>query len=402
MPPSLHSQFLASRARARASLLVALAAAFAVSGCSKPEPVAEATRAVRTVTIAADSAGGVLEYAGEVKARTESRLGFRVGGKVLRRNVELGDSVKVGQVLAQLDPQDLRLGSESARAALTGAQANFDLAAADFKRYKDLREQGFIGAAELERRETAVKSAQATLSQALAQASVQGNQANYANLVADAAGVITAVEAEAGTVVAAGTPVVRLAHAGPRDVVFSVPEDKVALVKALAAEPGRFTVRLWGSANAPGAGVLPATIREVAAAADPVTRTFLVKADIGNTAGAGAAAGVQLGQTATVLLALPKTQGVTRLPLSALKEEQGKTIVWLLDKASMTVRQQPVTLSGADGNDAVITAGLKPGQVVVTAGVHVLSPGQKVKLYVDPGAPPSPAAGPATTPVSVQ
>ena len=110
----------------------------------------------------------------------------------------------------------------------------------------------------------------------------------------------------------------------------------------------------------------------------------------------------QLGQTATVLVELPKTGGVAKLPLSALKEEQGKTIVWVVDRASMTVRPQPVQLAGADGNDAVISAGLSPGQLIVTAGVHVLNPGQKVRLYVDPGAPPASAVPAAATAVSVK
>ena len=371
-----------------------LSLGLALGACSKQEPVAEAVRAVRTMTVAADSTGGVLEYAAEIKARTESRLGFRVGGKIVKRNVDLGDSVKAGQVLAQLDPRDLQLGQQSAGAALVSAKANFDLAAADFKRFKDLRDQGFISSADLERRDTTLKAAQAALDQARAQVGVQGNQAGYANLVADASGVITGVEADPGTVVAAGTPVVRLAHAGPRDVVFAVPEDKVAMIKALGAESGRLRVRLWGGAGE----TLPASIREISAAADAVTRTFLVKADIGSTA----ANGIQLGQTATVLVELPKTAGVAKLPLSALKEEQGKTVVWVVDRASMTVRPQPVQLAGADGNDAVISAGLSPGQLIVTAGVHVLNPGQKVRLYVDPGAPPASAVPAAATAVSVK
>jgi RND family efflux transporter MFP subunit len=286
--------------------------------------------------------------------------------------------VKAGQVLAQLDPQDLRLGQDAARAALVAAQVNHDQTLADFKRYKDLRDQGFISSAELERRETALKAAQAQWDQTRAQASVQGNQAAYATLAADANGVITGVDAEPGMVVNAGAPVVRLAHDGPRDVVFSVPEDKVALVKALAEQPGRFKVRLWGA----GGEAMPASVREIAAAADPVTRTFLVKADIGKVA----AERVRLGQTATVLVEMPKTVGVSKLPLSALKEEQGRTVVWVVDKGSMTVKTQPVQVAGADGNDAVVSGGLAPGQVVVTAGVHVLSPGQKVKLYAEPGA----------------
>jgi multidrug efflux system membrane fusion protein len=372
--------------------LLPVAAAMLLAACAKNEPLPEPIRAVRTMTVSNDAAGGVQEYAAEVKARTESRLGFRVGGKLVRRHVDAGTTVKAGQVLAQLDPQDLRLGQDAARAALVAAQANHDQTLADFKRYKDLRDQGFISSAELERRDTALKSAKAQLDQARAQASVQGNQANYATLVADASGVVTAVDAEPGMVVGAGAPVLRLAHDGPRDVVFSVPEDKVTLVKALAGQPGRFKVRLWGASGE----VLPATIREVAASADPVTRTFAVKADL-------ATADVRLGQTATMLVELPKTIGVHKLPLSALKEEQGRTIVWLVDKATMTVKPQPVQVAGADGNDAVVSGGLSAGQVVVTAGVHVLNPGQKVKLYVDPGAPSSAAAAAAVaTAVSVK
>jgi len=359
-------------------ILLALAPLVLVAACSKPEVAAEPVRAVRTLTVATDAAGGVREYAAEVRARTESRLGFRVGGKLVRRNVDAGSQVKAGQVLAQLDAQDLKLGQDAARAALLAAQANFDQAAADFKRYKDLRDQGFISSADLERRETTLKSAHAQIVQAKAQASVQGNQAGYASLVADASGVITGVDAEPGMVVAAGAPVLRLAHDGPRDIVFSVPEDQVDLINAVASQPGRLKVRLWGAAGE----TLPATVREIAAAADPATRTFLVKADIGSSASSN----VRLGQTATMLIEMPKTIGINKLPLSALKEEQGRTVVWVVDKATMTVRAQPIQLAGADGNEAVVTGGLAPGQLVVTAGVHVLNPGQKVKLYVDPSA----------------
>jgi RND family efflux transporter MFP subunit len=347
-----------------------------LAACSKTQPAPEPVRAVRTIVVSTDAAGGVQEYAAEVRARTESRLGFRVGGKLVRR-VDAGSVVKAGQVLAQLDPQDLKLGQDAARAAWTAADANYAQAAVDFKRFKELRDQGFISSAELERRDTALTAAKAQLDQTKAQFSAQGNQAAYSALMADTSGVITGVDAEPGMVVAAGAPVLRLAHDGPRDIVFSVPEDKVGLIKAMAAQPGRFKVRLWGAAGE----TLPATVREIAAAADPMTRTFLVKADLG-----AASASVRLGQTATMLVEMPKVSGINKLPLSALKEEQGRTVVWVVNRDSMTVQPQPVQLAGADGNDAVIAGGLAPGQVVVTAGVHVLNPGQKVKLYVDPGA----------------
>ncbi|MFY9514409.1 MAG: biotin/lipoyl-binding protein, partial [Rubrivivax sp.] len=159
-----------------------------LAACSKQEPAPEPVRAVRTMTVAADSAGGAHEYAAEVRARTESRLGFRVGGKMTSRPAELGQRVKAGEVLAQLDPEDLKLSQTAASAALQSAQVNLELADADFKRYKGLRDQGFISAAELERRETTLKAAKAQFDQAKAQASVQGNQAGYSTLTAAAPG----------------------------------------------------------------------------------------------------------------------------------------------------------------------------------------------------------------------
>lgn len=365
------------------SLLTPLALTLALAACSKPETVEEPVRAVRTLVVSDASAAASLEYAAEVRARTESRLGFRVPGKMVRRAADLGDTVKKGQVLAELDPKDLRLGQEAAQAALSAAKANLDQASADFKRFKELRDQGFISSAELERRETALKSALAQHQQALAQAGTQGNQAAYAVLTADAGGVVTAVEAEPGMVVGAGTPVLRLAHDGARDVVFSVPEDKIDLFKALAQQGAVLQVRLWSSEAQP----LPAKVRELAAAADPVTRTYLVKADIGRP-------DVKLGQTATVQVSLPQAVGVTKLPLSALVEHQGKSSVWLVDTGSMTVKPQPVRIAGAEGNQVLVADGLQPGHVVVTAGVHVLTPGQKVRLYRDAAVASSDAASP--------
>lgn len=363
--------------------VIAVAFAALLAACSRPAPAPEPVRAVRTMTVAAGTAGGAHEFAAEVRARTESRLGFRVGGKLLQRQAELGQRVKAGQVLAQLDPQDLKLAQEAARAATQAAQVNLELATSDLRRAKDLFAQGFVSGAEVERRETQLKAAQAQLEQARAQAGVQGNQAAYSTLTATAAGVITAVEAEPGAVLSAGTPVVRLAHDGPRDAVFSVPEDAVAGLRALQGRAGALKVKPWGSPQA-----LPATVREVAAAADPVTRTFLVKADVGR-------ADLQLGQTATVVLDSPRREGVVRLPLSAVAQIEGKTAVWLVDPASMTVKVQPVAVAGADGNTVVVASGLQPGQVVVTAGVHVLNPGQKVKYYAATGAAAAAAASAA-------
>ena len=363
-----HLQFSLDRHALQRLALVTLA--LAATACSKPAPAPEPPRAVRTLTVSAGTLAIGVEYAGEVRARVESRLGFRIGGKMLSRPVGLGDRVKTGQVLASLDPQDLRLGQEAARSSVQAARVNHEQALADFKRFKELRDQGFISSAELERRETALKSAQAQLDQALAQAGVQNNQARYTNLVADAGGVVTAVEAEPGAVLAAGAAVLRVAQDGSRDVVFSVPEDQVMALRALQVQKGGLQVRLWGASGAP----LPASVREIAAAADPATRTFSVKADIGGAA-------VQLGQSATVTIAMPALASAIKLPLAAVFDLQGKSSVWLLDSATMTVRAQAIQVAGAEGNLVVVAGGLSPGQQVVSAGVHVLTPGQKVTLY---------------------
>lgn len=365
------SSRLLRRLLPRAAGLTLVGVAILLAACSPPPPAAEPIRAVKVLTVGASEFQTSAEFAGEVKARVESRLGFRVGGKITRRQAELGQQVKAGQVLAQLDPQDFRLAADAARAQVAAAQTNRDLAAGDFKRYQALKDQNFISGAELERRDTTLKAAQAQLQQAQAQLSSQGNQAAYTTLVADVSGVVTAIEAEPGQVVSAGTPVVRIAQAGARDVVFSVPEDKVAAIKV--GQP--VTVRVWAEGR-----TISGKVREVSASADPVTRTYQIKVALeGNDA-------PPLGATVYV-----EPQGlshagaqVIKLPTSALKQDGRATAVWVLDKATMTVKSQPVQIATADGNEAVIASGLTPGMLVVSAGVHVLSPNQKVTIYKGP------------------
>ncbi len=367
LPPGVRPLF---RARVCAVGLVAVLAA-----CSKPEPEPEPIRAVKVLTVAPSGMQATLEFAGEVRAQTESALGFRVAGKITRRQAELGQRVKVGQVLAQLDPKDYQLAADAARAQLAAAATNRDLASADYKRYKELKEQNFISGAQLEQRDSALKAAQAQVQQAQAQLSSQGNQAAYTRLVSDVSGVVTAVAAEPGQVVAAGTPVVRVARDGARDVVFVVPEDRVAGITLGSA----VEVRVWASKT-----TLEGKVREVAASADPVTRTFQVKVSIDEATAPG------LGTTVSVLpkaLSLAGTP-VIKLPTSALKQEaNGSTAVWLVEPGTMTVKSQPVVVATADGNQTVIASGLQPGMQVVAAGVHVLAEGQKVSFYQSKVAP---------------
>lgn len=348
--------------------LLPLIAVTVLAACSRPAPVEEPVRAVKVVTVGSRSLQDTQEFSGEVRPRVESRLGFRVAGKLVSREVELGQRVRAGQVLARLDPRDYQLAVDAAQAQLGAALTQRDLAAADFQRFKELREQNFISGAELERREAALKAAQAQVDQAQAQLSAQRNQGAYTTLLADADGVVTAVEAEPGQVLSAGQTVVRLAQDGARDAVFAVPEDQLDLMRRGSA----VQVRVW-----PGQSQLTGRVREVSASADPVTRTYQVKVALEGRPLP------PLGATVTVQPKLRQDQRAVaiKLPTSALRQDGQATAVWVLDAQTMTVRSQPVQIATADGNEAVVAAGLQEGQQVVVAGVHVLSPGQKVTLY---------------------
>ena len=355
------------------SLLV-LATAALLAACSRPAPPEEPVRSVKLLTVGVGSLQSSLEYSGEVRARVESRLGFRVAGKIVKRQAELGQRVRAGEVLAQLDPKDYQLAADAARAQVASATTQRDLAAADYKRYQTLKDQNFISGAELERRDATLKAAQATLDQARAQLSSQGNQAAYTTLVADVSGVVTGIDAEPGQVVAAGTPVVRIAQDGPRDVVFSVPEDKVGAI----TPDSEVAVRGWSNG-----AELAGRVREVAASADAATRTYQVKVAVDG------ADVPPLGSTVYVKPKVLSHAGVPaiKLPTSALRQEGQATAVWVFDPASSTVKSQVVQIATADGNEAVVAGGLTPGMQVVATGVHVLSPGQKVVVYQPKNAP---------------
>lgn len=369
---------------------LALACAGLVA-CSRPAPESEPVRAVKLLQVGVGEFASQLEYAGDVRARIESRLGFRVPGKLVSRQVELGQRVSAGQLLAQLDAQDYRLAADAGRAQVAAATTQRDLAAADVQRFAALKAQNFISSAELDRRQATLKSAQASLDQARAQATGQSLQTDYTRLMADVAGVVTGIDAEPGQVVAAGTPVVRIAQDGDRDVVFSVPEDKIARV-----HPGQaVTVRAWAND-----AQYSARVREVAASADPVTRTYLVKAALER------AQDKPLPALGATVHARPEGMGATgqaviKLPTTAVMQENGGSAVWVFDPATHTVRLQKVEVATADGNALVIASGLTPGMQVVATGGHVLAPGQKVTVYQGDVAPASaPAPAPAVSPVT--
>lgn len=359
--------------RPRAGLfLCTLALGAALAGCSRPEPPPEPVRAVKLLTVGASEVQAQRLFAADVRARVESRLGFRVAGKLVQRPVELGQAVRAGQLLAQLDARDYRLAVQAAQAQVAAATTQRDLAQADYERFAQLKAQNFISGAELDRRRASLQAAQAQLTQALAQASSQGNQENYTQLRADADGVVTAIEAEPGQVLEQGQTVLRLAQGGARDAVFAVPEDLVGQLRV----GQEVAVRPWGGA-AEGVAKLRATVRDIAASADPVTRTFTVKAALSGSPLP------PLGATLTVYPSAFAPSGVQalRLPTSALWAQGQQTAVWVFDAASSTVRAQVIEVAQVDGNEVLVRAGLQAGAQVVATGVHVLAPGQKVSIY---------------------
>lgn len=341
------------------------AAAALLSACSRPAEKSEDIRPVRVLVLNSTNAAIKAEFPGEVRARVESRLGFRVGGKIVARKVDVGAMVKRGQVLMQLDPQDLQLAQAQALAGLRAAETNRDLARAELKRYQELRDKNFVSQAVLDTKESAFKAAQASVDSSMAAYRGQSNQAGYAALVADIDGVVTAVDAEVGQVVVPGTPVVRVAKAGEKEIVIGIPEDKVETLRRVSD----VQVRLWASPQ----DAVPGKIREISPAADPATRTYTVKVAIPDSASQA-----RLGMTAVVQFASQTAAPQIKVPLTALFYEKSASSVWVVENGA--VRLVPVAIEGAEGNDLLLKGGVKAGQTVVTAGVNLLKPGQKVKI----------------------
>jgi membrane fusion protein, multidrug efflux system len=357
---------------------LAVAATLMLAGCSKPVEKTEEIRPVRAVRLAADNLDVIAEFPGDVHARIESRLGFRVGGKIIARKVDVGTLVKRGQVLMQLDPQDLQLAQAQANAGLKAAESNRDLASAELKRYQELREKNFVSQAVLDSKQTAYEAAQASYEQARAAYRNQANQAGYSSLVADADGVVTGVDAEVGQVVAAGTPVVRVARTGEKDVVIGIPEDKVDELRKMTD----VRVRTWAAPNQ----IIPGKLRELSPVADPATRTYTARIAIPDSV-----QDVRLGMTAYVAFASKTPDARMTLPLTALFKSKSGSAVWVVENGA--VHLVPVQVAGSSGDDLVIAGGVSPGQVVVTAGVNLLKPGQKVKILGE-------KAEPKTIPIS--
>lgn len=345
--------------------LLSLLLPMLLAACSGEPAPKEAPRRVAMHEVQIGNAEEIANYSGEVRPRIETAMSFRVAGKIAARLVQVGDTVKAGQVLARLDPADVELGAASARAQLAAAESERGLAKAEVERYRELRSKNFISQSALDAKEAAFKSAQGRWESASAQSSLARNQSSYAALTADAAGVVSAVQAEVGQVVAAGQAVLSVARPGEKEVAISVPENRVAELR----QAGKIDISLWADAARSYSG----RIREVAPAADAVTRTYAARVTI-----VDADANVRLGMTANVLLRRPGGAASTLLPSAAIFQSSGQPAVWLI-KADNTVELRPVEVLAFREDGALVGKGLANGDKVVAAGVHKLIAGEAVR-----------------------
>ena len=356
--------------------LVLLPALLAACGAPPAPPAPRPAMVVRP----AGGEAALEAYAGEVRAREEPTLAFRIPGKIARRLVDAGARVRAGQPLAELDPSDARLASEASRAALVSAHSDYALAKADMERYQNLADKQLVSRSLYDARVAQLQAAEARVRQARAQSASSGNQVGYAVLSAPRDGVISQRFAEAGQVVAAGQPVFLLAADGEREVAISVPEQGLARF-AVGRE---LAVELWAK---PGQR-FPGTVRELSPAADPVTRTYAARVTF-----SAPPEDIELGQSARVYARVDGDTGL-RVPLSALAQQKGQAAVWVVDPATKQVHLRRIAI-GAFGEDGVpVLSGLRADEWVVAAGAHLLRENETV-LPIDRDNRPVPVGAPA-------
>lgn len=347
-------------------LIGALCLGLAGCGADKAEPPQE-IRPVRVITAGHTADSVSATYSGEIRARYESKLGFKVSGKVVARLVEVGSHVTPGQTLLRLDPQDAMLSATSAEAETEAARIRLAQSRVDLERGERLIRDNIISKSAFDQYKLTHDTAISQLRSAQAQQQISQNQRAYTVLTADRAGVVTSIDVEVGHVVAAGQQVLTVAADGDREVLVSVPESRVDELRSAKS----MTVTTWANPQRP----YVAALRELAPDTDKATRTYSARLTIRKPDAA-----IRLGMTASVQIPNIEGDSVIRVPLSAIYDKAGEPLVWIVDPAASTVATRPVKLAAAHKNSVLVAAGLKDGEVVVTAGVHMLHPGQKVKV----------------------
>ena len=345
--------------------MAALVLALAVAGCDgAAHPVSQVERPVQVQRVAFARDQASRDFVGVVRARYETDLGFRVGGKIVTRVVNVGDRVQADDVVARLDPRDFKLQVESAEAELSAATSSLAQAAADEERYTTLKNRGFAAVAEFDRKKAAKDEAEGRLERAKRALDLARNQLAYTDLKAGADGVITATLAEPGQVVAVGQAVARLAHRGEKEAVVALPETWLGEARA-----SRATVRLWSDPDRSFA----AHLRELSPQADPATRTYAARFTIFD-----ANDSVALGMTATVTLTRAADAPVAKLPLAAILNRGTGPTVYVIDNAG-ALALRPVAVASFTEDAALVTGGVADGDKVVTLGVQKLVAGARVR-----------------------
>jgi RND family efflux transporter MFP subunit len=348
---------------------ILLLTSLSLIACEKPVEPPPPPRPALVMEVGKTAINKSMVLVGEVKSRYESNQSFRIGGKIVERKVEIGSLVKKGQVLARIDATDTNLNTQAAKADVSAAEANYELAKLEVERQRKLVEKKFISQSALDVREADLKTSAAKVQQAQAQASATGNQSRYANLVADRDGVVTQVHAEPGQVVQAGEVVAQIVDTKQIEVLVAVPESHMARVKI----GDKVAIKLWADREKTYVG----TVREIAPAASSATRAFDIRVAFSNVDDA-----VKLGMTAGVRFADEPTTDIL-VPTTALTQINGKNMVWVIDKNGIAnLREVKI---GQFTEDGVPVDGLHAGELVAVAGVHTFVNGQKVqpKLALD-------------------
>jgi RND family efflux transporter MFP subunit len=360
--------------RALTSLTVCVACL--ASACQKAGETAPAPRPALAFTIGTTAGADADVYPGEIRARHETDHAFRVGGKVIARLVDQGARVAKGQPLAKLDPQDTRLAADAAQASVAAAETEASFALAEYKRFQDLHNKGFVSQSALDQKLNVANAARARLESARAQASVSQNQATYTTLVAEFDGVVTQVFAEAGQVVGAGQPVLRIANPADKELLIFVPETKIGEFRANARTGGMREIRAATSSE-PGQQ-FAARVREIGAAADPVTRTYPIRLTLVKPG-----EHVQLGMSGYAIVAGNGASDAVQVPLSAVLVKGASAGVFRIG-AEGRLALVPVSVVQFTETRALVKGPLRSGDTIVAAGVHKLREGEVVKVLSDP------------------
>lgn len=349
----------------RPNPLIAFAMLLVLAGCqASTAPAVKIERPVQVQRVSFANESSSHDFVGVVRARYEIDLGFRVAGKIIQRAVNVGDRVRAGDIVARLDPSDIKLQVESAEAELSAATISLAQAAADLERYTTLRSNGYASIADFDRKKAAKAEAEGRLERAKRTLELARNQLGYTDLKTDADGIVTATLGEAGQVVPIGQPVIRLAQRGEKEAVVALPETWLA-----EARRSQATVRLWSDRERSFSAVL----RELSPQAEAASRTYTSKFSIEDADDT-----VALGMTATVTLTQRMETPTARVPLSAVLNRGTGPMVYLVDQGG-ALTQRAVTVASFTEDAALITSGLSAGERIVTLGVQKLEAGLKVR-----------------------